>query len=187
MYINRKTKLAYLAHMRTGSQSTGTILETLGFEQVGDHHSYAGVENLEDYSFVTTVRNHWDVFVTWYAEMAFMRSELRWTPAPQEVTAEFMDDWMSKNRGYYPRTDRLWRFIWDDLPGPLTVLRFENLETDISKWISDNGIGPMKYMPLKGRSARPRDPYQNHYTPESRRWVQDRFAEELDRLSYSFD
>jgi hypothetical protein len=65
MYLHHEKKLGFIAHPRTASSATSHTLMEMGFEIVHGHH---GMGNIlyADWKFFCTVRNPFDVLVSWY-------------------------------------------------------------------------------------------------------------------------
>lgn len=82
MYVHRKAKLVYLAHMKVGSRAVRDALRKRGFQSVYGHHggpwhgrqqkfdnepqAWWWGQNTGEYQYYATVRNHFDILRTYW-------------------------------------------------------------------------------------------------------------------------
>ena len=177
-YVHPERKLIYLAHPRTASVATASLLrDELGFKQLGKHHD--GARELEhhprwikDALRFTVVRNHYDATVSWAFKQRKMPLPLDWTSVK---TLE-----LALDNGWVKR-DSMWRLHADSSD---VVMRYETIDAELSKLLGLFIVLPRSNVSgaRKGRS------YQAFYkTPEMRRYIADRFASELERYGYEFE
>jgi hypothetical protein len=169
-YYHRDRNIAYLAHPRTASTSTGRWLqERVRFERWGTHHGK--IDQIRDLApdalIVTTVRNPFDTLVSWalYQEA--------------ELTPEWLEAWEANEVNGYVKPGSLW---WLHGEAASVHLRFERLTDDLSALL-DMPVDLYHDNPTKGRTP---DGWRSFYTPEARTWVEEHHAEELARYGYGW-
>jgi hypothetical protein len=70
MYILEDHHLIYLAHPRTASYATaGVLMDRFGARMVGSHHSGLEERPPAGWMVATTIRNPYDVMVSWWRKM----------------------------------------------------------------------------------------------------------------------
>jgi hypothetical protein len=185
MYWHRESGLVYLAHPRTASISTRTaLIEQAGFQAVGGHHAgwlrnkavpiVSGI-TLEHWdgrvtSAATTVRYHLDALVSWWFHKG------RTGPLDREFVAHLAGG------SWFPIRDEWWglhRHTAD------TVLRYENLDEDLNRWLAEHGLDPVRVpQPLSPRRARDPAHYRSFVDRETARYIDERYGKEMDVMRY---
>ena len=173
-------KLIYLAHPRTASKSTviglATSFARLEAEVIQPHHLqlHNFLDRLQGGEIVaTTVRHHGDALVSWYLNTG---GEKEWGDFKT-----FLRDWDHPVL-YGKENSRIYNL---HLQYADRVLRFENLQDDIERLISDIGLPPLKLTPMNSTAGK--EPWQNYYDDEAKELVTARFGQEMEELSYAFD
>jgi hypothetical protein len=169
MYI--KDDIGFIAHPKTGSTSAMTVLEgELGFEKRGQHHEWRQpwLDGLRVRA--ATVRNPWDVMVSWYFHKGCDGKGPfeQWLPVALH------------------RNDYIRRGLFFALPHANFILRFEDLDNDWKQFLKLAGL-PHVDLPKKnvGRGRNGRH-YREFYGPASRDLVALAFATEIEQLEYTF-
>lgn len=186
MYIHREARVIYLAHPRTASVATATSLLHVGFcklEPPSDHHSRlwdqgtpVTPENRSQWTVLTTIRNHWDAAVSW----AFKRFKTRggephlWGLAAYHCAFE---------ANHWVQPDRMWWLHADEAD---VILRYETLEEDLGRALASCGVRmPTLIQHNVSRNRRGRS-YREFFDDDSRGYIGDRFASEIERFGYAF-
>lgn len=171
MYVHQETGLAYLAHPRTASVATGQALQhQAGFTQVAGHHGHTD----HDGPAFTAVRNHWDAVVSWHCGG-------HGDPGP--LTPERCEEIIGGASGYLPRPDQLWGLF---RPRADIVIRYEGLDGSLNRVLTGFGVPAVELPDRNVSTGRRGRPYRAFYDDPSRKWVADRFADEIDELGYTF-
>lgn len=156
MYVLDSHKLVYVAHPRTASVATGSLLVSLGARKVGSHHQVGPIP--EGYTVATTVRNHWDMLASYYAKD---NPDLDFGPYLKEVIVT--QDYFRPSR-LYPHTD---------IAG--VVLRYESLQRQLYELIDDRATLSRDNVSLYVHPP---------WTKGLRAWVYDRYQDEIEALGY---
>lgn len=201
MYVNFEAKLAFLAHAKTASRATAQYLQDhAGFRPTTDHHqgpqgqvtrdSSADLERWEaedptSFTYVCTVRNHWDVWASWYVDAA---SHIRF---PRFGEA-FLEAFYELHPRLFPERRRLWAFAWGPWRnwGRLRVLRYEHLEEALTCLLRTFGLisgGDCVDLQVIGKTHARAPDYRMYYDAEGRALVANRYAEEIQRFGYRFE
>lgn len=170
--------LLYLATPHTASRSTARALEAIGGRSSPRHHDtlddllqsgFITQSELESVCVVTTVRNHFDVLVTWWLARG------RGRPFPQFLKLLVtLPDEVSPDG----------RLFWKHFDDADVALRYESLADHLAALLA-----PMRLavsLPHVGVS-KPRDSWPTHYDVQTRRFVESAFARELAALSYAWE
>ena len=186
MHILKGTKtLGFIAHPRTGSQSTRLAFQKLGCESPGGHHGIdveACQGILESGGIVySTVRNPFDVIVSWY----YYSHENVKRPANQPITP--FTDWVHH---LIEEGDRWVQVRW--LENGLFFgakhcnwhIRYEqDIQLQTNVLLVYCGL-PTITLPRRG--ATERGPYQMMYNCDTKKLVQRTFEEDLREWGYTF-
>lgn len=188
MYIHHDAHLIFLAHPRTASMATATALKSIGFEKLdppSDHHSRLWAEgtpfnfdNRSKWTAFTAVRNHWDTVISWL----FRRYSGRANPEPPSFNQDALESVLDKsNHWVWPH--RLWALHADDAD---VILHYEVLEGELNALLAGHDLGPVS-LPLENVSEnRGWRAYQMFYSPDTRAFIAERFADEIEALRYHF-
>ena len=178
MYI--LDNLAFIAHPKSASTATMEVLRTLGAQLYGNHH-----EVREDWCrpilesdglVMSTIRNPFDVMVSWYFHYANRRKGVVMEPFKEWLP------WILDHPNPY-----LGQGMFFGLPWTNRVLRYENLQADFDSALSEVGLEPVA-IPLANVShLRERCPYQEMYIPKLRGLIEQHFEDELSDYGYSFE
>ena len=180
-YANPRAKIAYLAHPKTASQATVAALRGVGFPalQSRHHHGRLAQPMGEDWIVCTTVRNHFDLFVSWYYHK---KRDL-----VESFTVKFMEELIGpidRTNHYFPDTHRLYSYHG----GVAThVMKFEALEDGLNTVLALRGLGPVTLARENVSERRKNRPYQEFHDPSTRSWVEDRYGEEMEELGYQWE
>ena len=172
-------RLHYLAMPRTASKATVHALMELGGVRTSGHHSLPKAGQVKPGELViTTVRNHYDWFASFYR--CFGRVDTK--PYAKPI-AEFIDLFCEK----CPNFVHPGRGLFDHYGDHATDrLRFENLEDGLAKFLGSRGF-PVPVLPRLERDPIRRTHYREIITPAARRYIEDRFSEEMEWLGYGWD
>lgn len=171
MILLPSKRLLYLETPRTACRATGDLLCSLGATRSNQRHDcpdkrLAEKLKYEEWTVITTVRNPYDMLVSWY----FTRSREKegWS------LEEFLS--VARVKNLYLKTDLLnrydkWLTSW---------WRYESLQLDI--WRT---LGTTKSLPIVGKSNRDPD-YRIYYTPELQAKVAQWYKRDIERFGYEF-
>lgn len=177
MYIHETAKLIYLASPRTASYATSDVLvERYGFDgpNRGDHHRPLQEPPGDGWFIFTTVRNHFDAFVSmWF----------HWSQ-PTPFGREFIEHSWLNHQTLFPCHKQLY-----GLHAPVCnrLLRYERLNEDLNALLRQRGLEPCKIPWKNDGIRRQKVPYQTICDHESRLYIEDRFREELRQLNYKYE
>lgn len=171
MYVLGST--GFIAHPKTGSQSARNVLLELGFEAVGNHHDIEPdwVSELEVVA--ATVRNPWDVVVSWYFHSH--------STIPNFPSFDvWFDDWINRPNHY------IHMGMFFGLPYATHVIRFENLNEDWAAFLKAAGLPHRDLIHINKGHFRKGRPYREFYNDERRDKVAVKFANTINQLGYTF-
>jgi hypothetical protein len=187
VYVHRESKLIYLAHARTASVSTSTALIHSGFERLdppSDHHatlwtkgSPVTKDNRSEWLVFTTVRNHWDAATSW----TFRRH--RHGKGPYQWTVDAFRHAL-ENGNRYASGDRMWWMHSDEAD---VICRFENLDHDLRSVLESRGVSFTPTVPHNITKSRAGRHYSLFFDDESREYIANKFAAEIERFGYTFE
>lgn len=182
-YVHKDARIVYLANPKTASISTSMALHMhAGFTTHRihrQHHARLERSMGEGWIVCTTVRNHFDAFVSWYFHLNRQEQQ------PFSVT--FLDDLVGerdKTNHYFPDPDRLWHY---QAEFATHLLHFENLEAELNNVLALRGLSPVELPRENVSLSRKHRPYQDFHTPETRVWVEDRYGREMAELGYKWE
>lgn len=200
MLVNFDRRVCFLLHPKTASRAISEALkERSGFVSVSDHHAcwrpelysdrkmiQRGLDpkmvhrwdavRLEEYVYVFVIRNPFDVLASWYEDI-------------QHGTRPLGPKWHRKFIRLHPKLfpkKGMWPYLADTPPGPIVVLRYENLEGDLrtlSRFLRFPDPGPLEVI---GKTLTRAKDYRDYYSPESRAWVEETFAGDIAVGGYSY-
>lgn len=174
-----ETKLGFIDHPRTASRATGKVLLAAGCKvKTGQHQADPKMAKgiLDAGGIVAcTVRNPFDLMVSWYCNWHFREDGSRKTPGAFET-------WIHEGHyaGHFLEKDPY--FFGVELSN--RVLRYETLEQDLRQLMADCGL-PLEPLQVIGRTDRNRD-YRVYYNWETRRIIQRRFAKDFALTGYRY-
>ncbi len=165
----------FLAMPRTASKACRNALRALGAQTVGGHHNIDLFDTVVEPNdlVMSTVRNHWDWFVSfWYLNGCPGKFD-RFVP---KLCRE--SEWINRNP-----TCTDCRLFWKYVPLSTVILRFERLEHDLNDAMQTHGF-PILDLQQDG-PKKPR-PYQIYYKQGTREYVRSRFKNEIAKFGYKF-
>lgn len=182
-----------MAAPKTASQSTVEALQARGFEKWlratgrhlaeapeldgltrdpgGSHHRFL-IQVPDGWSVASTVRNHWDTWLSWWHYAEHHKQDNYFNPT-----------WIKRHqknhtKAYFPDPYRL----FGQYDQRNVTLRFETLEDDLSEWLGEE-VKLRLLNPSKSREAR--GDYWR-YDDETRAFVAQRFEREIEELGYEW-
>lgn len=169
MYVHNEKRVAFIAHPRTASTATGAALLGLGFTQWVNHHGINPKWDPIGWTVFATVRNPFDLMVSWYYhKMKYREASFpEWLPKFIAVSNEYLDMGMFFGLRYCTR-----------------VIRYETLQEDFDYMMMLTGF-PQTDIPLKNVStARPDKPLSDYYNPKLINLMKAHFGEEIRQNGY---
>ena len=172
MYVHEEKKTAFVAHPRTASSATGHVLLQLGFEQQINHHDFEPKMLGVDWTVISTVRNPFDVMVSWYyhyVRKSHVTETFReWLPGFLKMSNRFID-----------------RGMFFGAPYCTHLLFFESLQDDFNYVMSEIGL-PQTEIPQRNVSTkREGRHWQTYYDDAAVHLVVEHFATEINVHGYS--
>lgn len=171
MYV--KNDIGFIAHPKTGSTSIKACLEEMGWAQIQTHHAFhpAWVEQHGLWHIGATVRNPWDVMVSWYFHKNYERNGpfKEWLPKAIETNAYIQ------------------KGLFFGLDHTTHILRFEDLDHDWDLWLEAIDAPWMELPNLNIGAGREKRHYSEFYDTASRDLVAAKFATEIQTLEYEFN
>lgn len=162
----------FLAMPRTASRACGAALERIGGIAVGQHHEIGNTIQEGDLV-MSTVRNHWDWFASYWHLNGCPGNFSRFVPRLCHESR-----WINRNPTCTER-----RLFWNYVPLSTGILRYERLLHDLNDTLLAHGF-PTVELEQVG-DAKPQ-PYQSYYDDTTREYVQSRFRKEIARYGYEF-
>jgi len=181
MYVCPEIKLVYLAQPRAASRAIAAFLQSVAVtERVVNHH-YIDLDMVERYRadgwrVVTIVRNHFDAIVSWWHHSPY------WFNPPKGMNTFdlFVTEFATNRNNEYVVPHRLY---WQYQPIATHIVRYENLWSEFS---AATGLQPGERERSVYVGQSDRKPYRDYYDAASRKFVEDFYAEELERYGYVF-
>ena len=190
MYVHHQAKVVYLAGPRSASIATASALETVGFRCIGNRRGLIGnnfhhaplwdgrspvtSETRDQWFVITTIRNHWDVAISW-----LFKRQRDLKIRPHWGVADFRK-WLPAN---WVGPDRMWHLHAD---GADHLWRYETLERDMAKTLTSLGLSVPALHKENVTEVRGGEDYRRFYTPQTRRYIGERFAAEIERFGYTY-
>jgi len=165
----------FLAMPRTASKACAEAFKGLGGVTFDEHHS---IEHFDEFVrdgdlVMSTVRNHWDWFVSfWYLQGCPDRFD-RFIP---KLCRE--SEWIDKN----PSCTEC-RLYWKYATISSVILRYEAIESDINAALTSHGFSTLV---LEQNGEKKPRPYQTYYKVQSREYVRRLFKDEIKQYGYKF-
>jgi hypothetical protein len=164
----------FLAMPRTASKSCRDALRKLGAVTHGGHHDIKMSVVQEGDLVMSSVRNHFDWFVSFWCLNGCPGKFHRYVP---KLCRE--SEWIHRNPDG-TRCQLFWRYA----PLSNVILRYERIEQDFTQALMSNGFPNVQLPP--STEAKPKH-YRAYYHPATVRLIEDKFGEELTRYEYTFD
>ena len=201
MLVNFKRKLCFLLHPKTASRAISQALkEHSGFVPVSDHHACWRPElwsdrklkqrdldpemvhrwdeiRLEEFVYVFVIRNPFDTLASWYEDI---------THGQHPIGPKWYKKFIRLHPKLFPKNG-LWPYLVDHPPGPTVVLRYESLREELdtlSRWFR---FPHPQTLEVIGQTLTRAKDYRDYYSPESRAWVEETFAVDIEAGGYSFE
>ena len=193
MPVNDQLKCIFIHIPKTGGSSINTVLrEHGGISLFGDipkrekgkgpghfHHFrwYEVKEHVDPdvwrhYFKFAVIRNPWDRVVSWFEYHKVTKSN--------KLKHLTFDEWVRKRPG-----PPMWRHIHTTIASKVDfIVRYENYARDINVVWDRLGI-EVDHMPHIKKTDR--KPYQEYYTPATRRLIARHYAVDIDLFGYKFD
>jgi hypothetical protein len=182
MWILPEKKICFLANAKTASLATAFALNSLGFKHFGDQHCIPAASGWPQWreidntwTIFSTVRNHYDVLVSWYFHNTRAPEASKYFGRPFErFLYEWVDsEWFRDGQMYWKRASLCDR-----------ILRYETLQTDFSALLYSCNLPATKielHNVSKNRKGRH---WQEFYTDKSLQFVAGIFGEEMKLYGY---
>ena len=181
MYVVPSLKVVYLAQPRTASRACARVLTEWGTNPLGrgGHHAYRPKEveqyKLAGYRVIACVRNHFDAIVSWY------HHNPRWFDKnrPEMRFGHFARAFPTHSLNTYVRPHQMY---WGYQRIATHIIHYENLWAEFEAAL---GVAiPRTKIEVIGKSDR--KPYREYYDTETRAFIEDYYAEELEKYGYSY-
>lgn len=165
----------FLAMPRTASRACCEALKRIGAVCVDGHHQTDKYKRVvqEGDLVISTVRNHWDWFVSFWHLNGCPGNFGRFVPRLCRESR-----WINRNP-----TCTECRLFWQYVPLSTVILRYERLKDDLNYTLLTHGF-PTVELEQMG-DAKPQ-PYQTYYDDTTREYVQSRFRKEIAKYGYTF-
>jgi hypothetical protein len=180
LYICNELRLIYLAQPRTASRSVSSYLKEHYAVRNHTGHHHLDVRECEwrradGWQIVTTVRNHFDILVSWW------HHNPRWfRPRDPNPTFEvFVWEFARHIRNKFVAPGRMY---WKYQPFATEILKFETLWDDLGRVLGTEI--PSEERPHIGPSTR--KPYREYYDEPLRRFVEEEWHQEMADYGYEF-
>jgi len=167
VYVHQEKKVAFIAHPRTASTATAHTLMKMGFVIKGNHHAYEPTWDLYDWDVICTVRNPFDVIVSWFYNKPREKPFSLWLP-------EFLDGchFLQGERMFFGQ------------PACNHVIHFENLQEEF-EYVMDNVGLPLLKIPQRNVSMGRKDrSFMDYYNFHTARMVTKRFRQDFLNNNY---
>lgn len=169
MYVI-SNKLAFIAHPRTASRTIRGAIVARGGHQVGRRHEIdhelVGKMWLNRNIVACVQRNIFDVLVSWYHNYPGIR------------TKDFSEWLLTTDNEYLECAPYHYGLDLADF-----VIRFEHLQEDFDL-LMDTINEPRMVLPMIGHTGH--RCYRDYYTPDLRKYVEERWARDLEMTGYEY-
>jgi len=167
MYVHEEKGLCFIAHPRTASTATGQVLLSLGFNQVINHHGFKPGLIPKHWDVFSTVRDPFDVLVSWYWKSRREQDFKDWLPVFIRDSNEYLD-----------------RGLFFGAPYCQYRMHYETLQEDFNWVLVTHGFPPTE-IPRRNVSER-RDgrSLADYYDSKLTNLIQDHFGKEIRQNGY---
>ena len=181
MYLHHYKKIGFIAHPRTASTATAHTLMQMGFEitSLGHHGMANSMDN--DWKFFCTVRNPFDVMVSWYYAQKREHSFGMWLPIFLRECHFFQDTRMFYGQTMGTRGSRM--FFGQE--NCTRVMHFETLQDDFDGLCNDFGFHPRTIERRNVSVRRVFENYMSRYNFKRARMVSNRFRDDFIENGYN--
>jgi hypothetical protein len=169
MYVHEEKRVAFIAHPRTASTATGQALTGLGFGQWINHHGFDPKWDLTGWTVFATVRNPFDLMVSWYYHKKRHQEQTfqEWLPKFIALSNQYLDQGMFFGTNFCTR-----------------MMRYETLQKDFDFVLGEVGF-PQTDIPLKNVSHdRPDKPLSEYYDHRLINLMRTHFNKEIRQNGY---
>ena len=166
MYLHYEKKLGFIAHPRTASTATAHVLMQMGFEILHGHHEIVTCLD-DDWELFCTVRNPYDVLVSWFYNQRREKPFTLWLP-------EFLDGChlLQGERMFFGQS------------ACKHILHFENLQEEFEHVMNEFDL-PLVEIPRRNVSQlRDRPSFIGYYNFQSAQMVLERFSKDFHNNEY---
>lgn len=185
MWILPEKQICFLANPKTASLATAYTLETLGFEHYGSQHCIPASSGWQHWQKIDntwtifcTVRNHFDVMVSWYFHNTRTPGTSKYFGHPFE---RFLYEWADNQKWF--RDNKMY---WERTPLCNNILRYEILQTDFNSLLISCGLPLTQLQQHNVSKNRKKRHYHNFYTKKSIKFMEDKFGVEMGLYNYGY-
>lgn len=172
-----RSDLVFLAHPRTASVAMRRTLRELGrLHQIKGHHGMDVNQIPSDALVFATVRNPWDLFVSWWFKRRGERSPFYDLPLEDFIPL------LVENNGQFFKGGKLFYMA----EHTNHILSYEHLQAHFDLMLVGVGYSPRDLVVANQSGNRPSRSYQEHYTFTARQWIAEKFAAEIEKYGYQF-
>jgi hypothetical protein len=176
MYVLPERNLVYLAHPRTASVATKRTLAQLGpMEMYQGHHGVDPDRIPVGATVMTTIRNPWDAFVSWWFKRRGAMSPFYDLPLE-----EFIPQLVENNQQYF-RGGKMFYMV----PYANVILSYHHLQEQFDLAIVKVGYAPHDLL-VANKSSKREPGWKQYYNKAAHDWVADYFADEIKRFGFKF-
>ena len=183
MWVHPEKRMCFLANPKTASLATAFTLQTLGFEHFGDQHATpagSGWKHRDeiDSTWITfcTVRNHFDVLVSWYFHQTQKPGTSKYFGWSFE---RFLYEWVLNPRWF--QNDQIY---WERYPLCNHVLHYETLQLDFDHVLELRDLPPTQLQVHNVSKNRKGRSHTVFYSGKSTAFVAEKFGVEMCSLGY---
>ena len=169
--------IVYLAHPRTASVATMLTLRGLGtVYEIGNPHTFDANRVPNDAIIFTTIRNPWDLFVSWWYKRSIHKS-----PFYGQSLAKFIPQMVRCNPHYF-KGNKLFYMAKE----AHRILNYEQLQVQLDLLLVEVGYAPTDLVVANQSERRKTKGYRKYYNSATRDWVAEYFAPEIEKYMYQF-
>ncbi len=183
MWILPEKKICFLANPKTASLATAQTLEMLGFKSFGDQHCIPAAsgwrrwQEIDDTWIVfSTVRNHFDLMVSWFFHNTKTPAASKYFGWPFE---RFLYEW-----AHNPKWFRNNQVYWERTPLCNRILRYETLQTDFCDLLTGCGLQDLTLQVANVSKNRRARAHHGFYSKKSIEFMVSKFGAEMSLYNY---